>query len=1011
MGKVFQSIEDIIQDSQGTGGDSDDSVQTKFKEKQAAIKKNEIERMTKSKAASLGMPYINLVGFPISPEAISIMSEQDAEKLSTICFYYDGVNIGFATTNPSGEIAQFVNGIAEEYHADCKLYLISQYSLLYAIYFYKSLPKITPPIKGVKITEEELQKYSGKLSSFNKLQEEINDASITEVVTMLIASAIQVNASDIHIEGEEKGVKARFRIDGVLHDAALIEREKWPKIISRMKLLARVKINVTDKPQDGRYSIFLTNKRIDVRSSFLPTSFGESVVMRLLDSSAVGVSFSDLGLLPQAFDILAKEIAKPNGMVLTTGPTGSGKTTTLYAILRKLNQPETKIVTLEDPIEYQLEGINQSQIDASKNYTFASGLRSILRQDPDVVMVGEIRDLETAETSIQAGLTGHLVLSTLHTNDASGVIPRLLDMGVKPYFLTPAINCLIGQRLVRKLCDQCKVEHVLTEPEDAQVKKILGVISPKAGVSVPTTLPKIYKAGPGCEHCNGLSYKGRIGIYEIFTMTNEIKQLTSDQAPAFKILEQAIEGGMVTMLQDGVLKCLSGVTSLEEVYRVIGKFDYIDALYDIVVSQVIGRGVKLTDAELKMGEELSKDMVAANEKVNQLKVEEVLNAVLAAAVHARVNDIHIEPTEDGVKIRFRIDGVLYILASLEAGQYLPMLSKIKILSGFPTNIKKASWDGRFSIVVPSQKIDCRISIISGGYGETVVIRLLTSQVNVVSLEELGIRPYTVEKIKTSISRTKGVVLNTGPTGSGKTTTLYTILNILNQPSVKIITVEDPIEYHLEGIMQTQVDPVSGYSFAIALRSLLRQNPNVIMIGEIRDDETAQIAIESAMTGHLVLSTVHTNNAAGVMPRMIGFGITKQLLAGSVNCMIGQRLVRRICPNCKTEDNLPKETADKVQGIIASLPEHPDIVIPEKTIFYKGAGCDQCGNLGYKGRVGIYEAISMTAEMQKLIQGEGVTEQDIEKLAIEQGTVLMAQDGILKALAGETSAEEVFRVAE
>jgi type II secretory ATPase GspE/PulE/Tfp pilus assembly ATPase PilB-like protein len=354
-----------------------------------------------------------------------------------------------------------------------------------------------------------------------------------------------------------------------LQEAAVVNRDKWKKIISRLKILARVKINIENKPQDGRYTIYLKNKKIDVRCSFLPTAFGESVAMRVLDSSEASLDLETLGVRPEIMPILKREIAKPNGLILTTGPTGSGKTTTLYAVINKLNLPGTKIITLEDPIEYQLKGINQSQVDEKRGYTFSDGLRSILRQDPNIVMVGEIRDLETAEIAVQASLTGHLVLSTLHTNDAAGVIPRLIDIGVKPYFLVPSINAVVGQRLVRKLCPYCRAKHILNTEELEQVNKILAVISPKAGINVPANLPEIYKAGSGCEKCNFTGYKGRLGIYEVFTMNDNIKQLTIDKAPSFKILQQAIENGMITMLQDGVLKVLDGMTSLDEVYRVI----------------------------------------------------------------------------------------------------------------------------------------------------------------------------------------------------------------------------------------------------------------------------------------------------------------------------------------------------------------------------------------------------------------------------------------------------------
>ncbi|HTW96989.1 MAG TPA: GspE/PulE family protein, partial [Candidatus Methylomirabilis sp.] len=392
---------------------------------------------------------------------------------------------------------------AKEHHVATAIYLISERSLAYALKIYGTLPKVIRQTRGVEITEEELEKFKSYIEDYRSLGAKINEVNTTDVIALVLATALKMDSSDVHIEAEEKSIAVRIRVDGVLYEAAQIAKEKWKQIISRLKLLAKVKINITDKPQDGRFTIFLSAEKIEVRVSFLPTNFGESVVIRLLRPGSISLSFEELGLRARAWQILEKEISKPNGLILTTGPTGSGKTTTLYAVLKKINQPGRKIITLEDPIEYQLEGINQSQVDVAKGYTFASGLRSILRQDPDVIMLGEIRDLETAETAIQAALTGHLVLTTLHTNDAAGVLPRLIDLGVKPYFMTPSINCVVGQRLVRRLCPVCKIEHILTEEEKEKVEKIMAVVSGKSGEDVPTTLPKMFKAGAGCPACHG----------------------------------------------------------------------------------------------------------------------------------------------------------------------------------------------------------------------------------------------------------------------------------------------------------------------------------------------------------------------------------------------------------------------------------------------------------------------------------------------------------------------------
>lgn len=561
-----QSIKDLFSDASGQSFNNE-SAAAEFKVKEKQLKIKELERLTKNTADAAGLPYVNLAGFPISPEALILIDEAEAEELKTVCFYYDGKSIRLASLEPQDQaVKALAKRLMEKYFAEASIYLITENSFRCGLEMYKTIPKVREVVRGVKITEEELNKHGEKLSSFKNFQEEISRAQITEIVTMILAAAVKSNSSDIHIEAEEKAIKIRFRIDGVLHDAASLSKESWNKIISRMKLLAKVKINVSDKPQDGRLSIYLKNDRIDIRASFLPTNFGESVVMRLLRSSAVGLEFSDLGIRDRAFEQLKREVERPNGMIITTGPTGSGKTTTLYAILKKLNNPQTKIITIEDPIEYQLSGINQSQ--TSKNYTFSQGLRSIVRQDPDIVMVGEIRDLETAEIAIQAALTGHLVLSTIHTNDASGTVSRFLSMGTKPYLLAPALNAMIGQRLVRKVCEQCKQEIKLDDEVMKRVKSLLEELREEDRKKIDFNNLRFFQGG-GCDACQGIGYKGRIGIYEVLIMNQEIEKLIlAGQASEYSLRDNARKNGIITMAQDGLLKALDGITSAEEVFRV-----------------------------------------------------------------------------------------------------------------------------------------------------------------------------------------------------------------------------------------------------------------------------------------------------------------------------------------------------------------------------------------------------------------------------------------------------------
>lgn len=539
----------------------------KLQEKMHDIQLKELEKGTQEKANELGMAYINLVGFPIAPEAISLFSRAESVDTRSIVFLKTTDQIRIGTTEPSPKVDELAQRLSKEKGAHVEIYLISPTSFDAGLRLYDTLPEIKEVIYGVRIDQESLERYTNEITDLKKLQEIITKVSTTDIVTIIFGGAIKVDASDIHVEAEETDVKVRYRIDGDLRDAAKFPKTYWKQMIARLKLLAGVKMNIEDVPQDGRITIYLTNEKIDIRVSFLPTSFGESVVMRLLRPKSIALEFEQLGVRGRAWEALKREIDRPNGMIITTGPTGSGKTTTLYAILKRLNTEDVKIITLEDPVEYKLQGVNQSQIDYSKDYTFAKGLRSILRQDPDVVMVGEIRDLDTAEISIQAALTGHLVVSTIHTNSAAGAIPRFLSMGVKPFLLAPAINCVIGQRLVKRLNPDSKVPITLSASETAQVRAELERISPEVLKEHNVDLDHLQFYGPkeGAE----TPYKGRLGIYEIFSMTKEIEAIIlSGNVSEYDMTKIALKSGMITMAQDGLLKALDGLTSVEEVLRV-----------------------------------------------------------------------------------------------------------------------------------------------------------------------------------------------------------------------------------------------------------------------------------------------------------------------------------------------------------------------------------------------------------------------------------------------------------
>ncbi|MBT5807865.1 type II/IV secretion system protein [Candidatus Uhrbacteria bacterium] len=578
MPNETQSIEDLLQftgakthtKSPSTPGE--ESATEKFDEKMVEVRLKEKEALAAAAANSSGIQYINLKAFPISPEALRIVPQDRAEKLKTVCFLFTGPEIRLASTQPNNEeVKSLLHELQERYKANGGIYQISEESLRLAIKAYASLPKITEVVKGVQVTDDELKGFQDKLTDYADVQKVMDGASVSDIMTIVMAAALQFGTSDVHVEAAEETITVRFRIDGVLQEVAKLPHEFWKKIVARIKLISGLKINVTDRPQDGRFTIFLKTGDTDVRVSTIPTTWGESVVMRLLRPGSINVEFGDLGFRPLAEKKLLREIQKPHGMVITTGPTGSGKTTTLYAILRKLNTSDVKIITLEDPIEYKLAGINQSQIDHSKKYTFAGGLRSILRQDPDVVMVGEIRDLETAEVAINAALTGHMMLSTLHTNDASGAIPRFISMGVKPFLLAPSLNAILGQRLARKIHEDCKEETQLNAEQLAFIKKAVSEIPEASGEkTAPETEWKFYK-GKGCKACNDSGYKGRVGIYEILTLSQEIKAALSENLSEQQVRELAKQQGMTTMQQDGVLKVLDGITTVEEVLRVAGE--------------------------------------------------------------------------------------------------------------------------------------------------------------------------------------------------------------------------------------------------------------------------------------------------------------------------------------------------------------------------------------------------------------------------------------------------------
>lgn len=530
------------------------------------------EEITKIKADFLNMPYVSLKDKVIDDAVFSAIPDKAIAFYKLLPFEFDGTLLKVGMVNPNDlEALDALKFISIRHGINTKIYLISEGSFDTIIKQHKNFgDELKDALKKVdKRIESKDDNEENKIES-ERISEE---APISKVVDIIVSHAIEGKASDIHIESSEKDLRVRYRLDGELHDSLILPKKLGPAVVSRIKILSNLKIDETRKPQDGRFRFSLSEqgrlgKSVDLRVSTFPTVNGEKVVMRILDTSSEVANLESLGIRGKALTILKSNIEKPFGIVLITGPTGSGKSTTLYALLKLLNKEGVNIVTLEDPVEYYLGGINQSQVKPEIGYTFASGLRSILRQDPDIIMVGEIRDKETAELAVHAALTGHLVLSTLHTNNSVGVIPRLVDMGIEPFLIGSALNIAIAQRLVRRICPYCKQEVEVTEEVIKSVEKELQIIPEDQRQEVDVSKGVKFYRGKGCKECKNSGSIGRVGIYEVLSMTPEMEKIIHSSVTDNDIMVEARRQGMITMKQDGIVKALMGVTTVEEILRV-----------------------------------------------------------------------------------------------------------------------------------------------------------------------------------------------------------------------------------------------------------------------------------------------------------------------------------------------------------------------------------------------------------------------------------------------------------
>ncbi|HEY4480076.1 MAG TPA: GspE/PulE family protein, partial [Candidatus Paceibacterota bacterium] len=547
----------------------------KQQRKLANLREEEEEGLAKLMSQKYGLSYIDLGVNPVNIDALRIIKEKDAREANVAPFNIINKKVSLAIISPNNpKTIEAVESLRQRGYAPT-LFMVSHQSLEKVWERYKDL-SYSMETKGgaLDIANEEIQTLVKNVRSISDIKNSIEQVlsqkksyRISRILEIILAGAISIEASDIHIEPEEGLVRLRYRLDGVLNDILELEHDIYNLLLSRIKLISNLKLNIKGKAQDGRFSIKLGDTEIEIRTSLLPGGYGESVVLRVLNPDSIAVSLDELGINEKLLDIILRELKKPNGMILNTGPTGSGKTTTLYAFLKKIHTPEVKIITIENPIEYHIKGIVQTQTDETKGYTFLEGLRSALRQDPDIIMVGEIRDTETAEIAVNSALTGHLVFSTLHTNNAAGTFPRLIDLGVNPKVITSAINIAMAQRLVRKLCDKCKKRASLSEKDAELIKKVLAEIKDKSSLDGLKT--ENVCSPVGCEACNFTGFKGRTGIYEAILIDEKIESVVTQNPSEREINKAAESQEILTMLQDGVIKTLRGITSLDELGRVI----------------------------------------------------------------------------------------------------------------------------------------------------------------------------------------------------------------------------------------------------------------------------------------------------------------------------------------------------------------------------------------------------------------------------------------------------------
>jgi type II secretory ATPase GspE/PulE/Tfp pilus assembly ATPase PilB-like protein len=550
---------------------NDDDQQKKL----AKFKKGEEEDLARQAASESDFPYINLTGISINTDALKIISEEVARSRELAAFDMVDKKLRLAVRAPDSKAVKKTLKQLREGGWKPQIFITSPSSLQKAYGYYDDINETEKSTAGkVDITPDAISEITRDDKSQSEIVAIVEETlaetkNTSRVIEVLAGAAIALGASDVHIEPGEKEYTLRMRIDGVLQKVTTIQEQSYKLILSRLKLLSGMKLNITNEAQDGRFSIRVDESQTEIRSSSVPSAYGESIVMRILNKETLDADIEHLGMQPHFLEVIQKEIRRPKGLILNTGPTGSGKTTTLYSFLKEVNEPGNKVITIENPIEYHLDGIVQTQANPDEAYDFYDGLKAAMRQDPDIIMVGEIRDADTAKTAMQAGLTGHRVLSTLHTNDAAGTFPRLVELGIDKNLIDDALNVAMAQRLIRRLCENCKEQIAIAGEEKGIINELTKNLPNKELYADTLAAEHIYQAG-GCDECNNTGYKGRIAVFEAIVVDERVGELVRENPSSPQIWQHAQnEQGMLSMAQDGILKVLAGISDIAELQRVI----------------------------------------------------------------------------------------------------------------------------------------------------------------------------------------------------------------------------------------------------------------------------------------------------------------------------------------------------------------------------------------------------------------------------------------------------------